>query len=351
MKWRSRHSAPDVCDTILPLLSLQADGMASADESRRVETHIAVCDGCRRAQRWMQATHLAIAQRPAVPPPADLRAKIAQAVTAQAAPVVFTTRRPLVLRPAFAAAASLTVVAAAWLGHSLLTAPPATPDAPPPAVAVAPTPVPLLIPDKALRPTPPVKRVAKVTPNPTPPRHAPKETVEKVATAIDTTPSVSVPETALPAAPPRPAAHPKNVTARLLASKPTEPAKLLVKPRVAPHGLSIALEAHLPRPSLPDVTPPVTPTSAPTVVAVKPAEPVAPPLAAPVRTASVTPETTPVRTARREGALSGVLEHLTFHNDNAPRQISMDRSARIHQASFVQAPITYTSTSEDDGQR
>lgn len=102
---------PDDCGTINPLLSLYADGMASAEEAQRLETHLPGCAACREALAWMQATQRALAARPVMSPPAALRARIAEAIAASAAaPVPARAARAFVLRPALAAAASLTAL-------------------------------------------------------------------------------------------------------------------------------------------------------------------------------------------------------------------------------------------------
>ena len=108
----SRQPEPDDCDALDPLLSLYADGLASPDESRRIEDHLPACADCRQSLLWMQATHRALSQRPVVLPPADLRSRIAQSIAASAASVSLRPSRVFVLRPAFAAAASLTLVGA-----------------------------------------------------------------------------------------------------------------------------------------------------------------------------------------------------------------------------------------------
>ena len=104
---------PDDCGTIDPLLSLHADGMASAEEAQRVEAHLPGCDACRESLAWMRATQRALASRPIVSPPADLRARIAAAIAASSAapvPVSFTVRRSFTLRPVYAAAASVALL-------------------------------------------------------------------------------------------------------------------------------------------------------------------------------------------------------------------------------------------------
>lgn len=149
MKWtfwtRTQPASPNDCGTIAPLLSLYADGMASAEEARRVEMHLPDCAACREALAWMQATQRALAARPVVSPPVALRARIAEAIAASsAAPVPARAARAFVLRPAYAAAASLTalgVVVSYGLLHT--QAPPAAKNyplvAPPVEIAAAPS--------------------------------------------------------------------------------------------------------------------------------------------------------------------------------------------------------------------
>jgi hypothetical protein len=310
------------------LLSLQADGMASADELRRVESHLSLCDNCRLAQNWMQATHLAIAQRPLVTPPVDLRARIAQAVAAQASPVAFTTRRSLLLRPAFAVAASL-ALAAAWVGHSLLTAHSTSPGVKITPVALVPhtPPQPAL---GSVRPTPaPPRAIAKTLPAPAPIRRTPAQPIERVARVTDAAPPrVIVPELTAPAPTSHPAVHPKNTLPVSLNAKAPRPAVTIpVKLHMTPPKPRAVLEASRPKTTptvtAPDVTssPPVIPAPAPTIVAVTPAEPVAP-----------TPA--PLRVAQREDALSVVRAHLaSSREDNTPRQISRD--PRVRAASYA----------------
>jgi hypothetical protein len=104
------------CESIEPLLPLYADGMASPREMRQVESHLPDCESCRETLFWMQATHRALAARPVALPPADLHSRIAQAIAASsAAPISLTPgllrpTRSFTLRPAYAAAASLTVL-------------------------------------------------------------------------------------------------------------------------------------------------------------------------------------------------------------------------------------------------
>lgn len=118
----------DDCGTIDPLLSLYADGMASPEEAQRVAAHLPDCDSCRESLAWMQATQRALAGRPVVRPPAELRARIAAAIAASsAAPISVASgvrpARSFALRPSYAAAASLTIFG--LVGYSLLREHPA----------------------------------------------------------------------------------------------------------------------------------------------------------------------------------------------------------------------------------
>lgn len=107
------------CDSVEPLISLYADGVVSADESQRVEAHLPVCESCRASLLWAQATHRALASRPVVMPPAYLRARIAQSLAASPASLAVRPTRAFVLRPAYAAAASLSVLGVV-IGYGLL---------------------------------------------------------------------------------------------------------------------------------------------------------------------------------------------------------------------------------------
>ena len=114
--WNRSEKSGDDCTAMEPLLSLYSDGMASAAEARRIEAHLKDCPVCQQSLGWMQATHQIIAARPAVPPPADLRARIARALAESEgvkAPVVKSpARRPQTLRPAFAYGLSVALFAA-----------------------------------------------------------------------------------------------------------------------------------------------------------------------------------------------------------------------------------------------
>lgn len=116
------------CAHVRPLLSLMSDGMASAKEAKEAQAHLQACADCRQALLWIEATRQAIALRPVVLPPADMRARIARAIAASAetavpaVPVAMpAARRTFAVRPAYAAAASV-AIAGAFLGHYLLMA-------------------------------------------------------------------------------------------------------------------------------------------------------------------------------------------------------------------------------------
>ena len=148
MKWsfwtQHRHPGTDAseldrCETIDLLLSLYVDHVASEAESRRVEMHLPGCESCRESLEWMQATRRALSSRPVMLPPADLRARIAGAIAASTEASAIRSTRSFALRPAYAAAASLSVLGAIVLGHSLLTNSKVTPQNPAPQrVAVLP---------------------------------------------------------------------------------------------------------------------------------------------------------------------------------------------------------------------
>ena len=105
----SPFASPLDCESIEPLLPLYADGMASPSEVRLVESHLPSCKGCRESLFWMQATHRALAARPVAVPPADLHSRIAEAIAASSAPSL-RPARSFTLRPAYAAAATLTAL-------------------------------------------------------------------------------------------------------------------------------------------------------------------------------------------------------------------------------------------------
>ena len=126
MNWPFRSLRPaysEHCEDIEPLLSLYADGMASPDETRRAQAHLADCGDCRDALAWMQATQQTLAARPVVAPPPDLHSRIALAIAAStAAPIKLRPARTFALRSSYTAAASLTALGVA-LSYMLWPAP------------------------------------------------------------------------------------------------------------------------------------------------------------------------------------------------------------------------------------
>lgn len=164
MNWRFwTHPRPDeICAQIAPLLSLESDGMASPAETARIAAHLQTCDACRQARMWMEATRQVIVQRPAVVPPSALRARIVQAMAQTAPAPVRPAPRPLILRPAFAAACSLTLVGAValrllWLGQT----PPVVAPVPPRIARTSRSPVPVI-----KRAAPSAVHVARAKPSP-----------------------------------------------------------------------------------------------------------------------------------------------------------------------------------------
>ncbi len=163
---RLGDASGDDCEAIEPLLSLYGDGMASAAEARRVEAHLPGCESCRESLAWMQATRRALSARPVQSPPPNLHARIAEAISAsETAPLRLRPARTFVTRPAFAAAASLTVVGL-FLGYSLT-------HLPRPSVSIKPVPTVATVPDIAppvlvspVKPTAPSVAVKKPKPAP-----------------------------------------------------------------------------------------------------------------------------------------------------------------------------------------
>ena len=160
--WNRSEDAGDGCTAMEPLLSLYSDRMASPTEMRRVEAHLSGCPACRQALYWMQATQQVIAGRPPVPPPTDLRARIARAIAESESvkvPALTTpvrpARRPLILRPALAYGLSVAVFAAVtgsllWNAHQPVrhqSNQTANNSVPPPPIFVSPVPptVPALV--------------------------------------------------------------------------------------------------------------------------------------------------------------------------------------------------------------
>lgn len=170
---RPDRSDPDTCETLISLISSYADGMASPDEMLRVESHLPSCPACRQSLLWMQATHRALANRPLVLPPPDLRARIARSIVeADAMPSLLRPARVFTLRPAYAAAASLSVVAAVVVSYGLMHTQPQPHVAPTGQITVATMPkatltlpVKSVVPKAAVKTAPTHSLVAQISPS------------------------------------------------------------------------------------------------------------------------------------------------------------------------------------------
>jgi anti-sigma factor RsiW len=64
------------CEAIWDFLSAYADGEATPEEARIVETHIAACPECARDLQFMQETAQMLAHTPEIAPPPGLREAI-----------------------------------------------------------------------------------------------------------------------------------------------------------------------------------------------------------------------------------------------------------------------------------
>lgn len=114
----SRPAPSQECGDMELLLSPYVDGMASSAEIRRVEAHLPGCPDCAAALSLIQATRRTLAARPVVAPPPELHSRIALAIAASAAPVSLRPARSFTLRPAYAAAASVSLFGL-FLGYSM----------------------------------------------------------------------------------------------------------------------------------------------------------------------------------------------------------------------------------------
>lgn len=251
MNWRfwttETASGPDACADIELLLSLDADGMAALQERQRIESHLATCASCRKAQAWIAATQKVMVARPTAAPPADMRARIAQALAAApaapTAPVVAppVRRRPLLLRPAVGLAFSV-ALAGAIVGRSYLighsphpagTKPPITVAVLPPIQSVAPITV-----------APPAPVIHKhPAPAAVPTRMKPAKIEDKVAFAP--TPTEPAPHIERHKLAPKAAPAPKQPTLHPAIHPQTAPDKMAKGP-VKPHGNVKVATIHLP---------------------------------------------------------------------------------------------------------
>ena len=322
---------PDACAAIDPLLSLHADGMASSDESRRVEAHLPVCASCRQSLLWMQATRRALAARPILPPPADLQARIARSIAAAAAvPVPIRPARVFSLRPALAAAASLTFVAAV-AGYSLLHshAPKVTP-LPPKQTVVAVTP----------RPEPMLPHALPSTKPPVVKHHPPSEpmiadkTIDEQPEMPAPSPPPAVKPTLKPTANTAPSAKPRPRL--ILRKKPLlAPAQVAILPTPSPE------EHHAPPVRTPDSNAPDKVATAHVPPAPNPANaaPAIPPQAsAPVMTASNNTE----NHTRNADLLAPVREHVGQMHTASFTPVKLVKTASMTEEKFVMVPGVYS---------
>lgn len=151
--WRfgKRGSA---CGRFETLLSLYADGMASAKEAGRVEAHIESCESCRALLAAARATSVTLAEKPAPEFPAGLSERLRRAIAEErllAAPRTLPAARRRVLFPRLALAgalASVLLVAAVFISthQRASTVPVAIAPKAPARVALAPTAPPNAVP-------------------------------------------------------------------------------------------------------------------------------------------------------------------------------------------------------------
>ncbi len=312
--WLFRTSASsDNCETIEPLLSLAADGMASPEETRRLDAHLPGCDGCRAALSWMQATRATLASRPVAVPPPDLHSRIALAIAlssrpvavpppdlhsrialaiaaSSAAPASLRPARVFSLRTAYAAAASVTVLGIA-LSYPLWHAPGA--------VAVKHSARPAVVASAPAVKAPAVPKIIKRTAKrPLVASNATKPLTVKHTIIAHKTPLIAVmpPEhTASSVVPTKLPAVPQVVKA------PVHHAPL--SPQIASRTIAPpekhSIEKHAPLPVARKIAP--KPLEGPRVAKII-KEPAKIPLE--IRTPSLTPDTPPVRTASAQTAPS-----------------------------------------------
>lgn len=356
MKWRfwlrQNPSQSDTCASLEPLLSLYSDSMASAGETRRVESHLSACEDCRRALSWMQATHHVISKRPAALPPVDLRARIARAIAeVEPSPVsIRPVSRPVALRPAFLTAAVVAALAAfgILIEHPVPTAPPVV-IAPPARVAQLST--------HTSSSTSPVKTAPALRVRPaktihvavTPPRTLHSAAGDRLPVTphpieMAHVPDVSPNETPLV----KTAPLVKRLLTPMVVAHTDKPPLLAIRLHEKPRVFSInpasanknTVEAmNIPTKLLPDTSEERV-TTAPEM---------APP---PPAAEAIHPETTQVALVApaaphpvHEDVLSNVRPYLAaFKSGNAALKVYRDTSTRV-QVAFVQEPFDYTPTS------
>lgn len=242
----------DDCEAIEPLLPLYGDGMASAAEARLVESHLPGCESCRESLVWMQATRRALSRRPILSPPADLHARIAEAIAAsEAAPLRLRPARTFTTRPAFAAAASLAAVGL-FLGYSLTHPGVAVKPVPPVSVAMVPNSAPPVF-VAPVKPTAPTITVKK---------HQPTPLIANRDIASDDTPPALV--TA-----PAPRVSEKNTMRSTLTAPAATAAITAPRPRLKPVTPPTANRVAVKSEPIVKHTPAPLPTKAPVLTATK----------------------------------------------------------------------------------
>ena len=273
--WSYRRT-PESCESIEPLLPLYADGRATPEETRSVEAHLRACADCRAALSWIQATHSALASRPIAVPPADLHSRIAQAIAASSAapgtlgaPAPFAAaRRPVrsfALRPAYAAAASVTVLGFALALSSSLWQPSphfAVKPAPPLRTASAALPAPPPIKPLPQRTAPRSGSVRVIHSSPAPLVASTGQTPEPGARAVPLTrkaPPIVIPHEAI--VPPKAVDSHAQLATSVPAPRPAAAGRVKLIPRspAAAHSL-VASTSHISAekrlPNVPDAAPP-----------------------------------------------------------------------------------------------
>lgn len=326
------------CDTLGVLLSVYADGLASPKEAQQVEAHLALCADCRESLTWMQATSRAVASRPVALPPADLKARIAEAIAAESArpALVPAAIRPrFALRPAYAAAASVSILGL-MVGYGLLhqsfkptgsPVPPSRTAVNPPSVEVSPSPAPTLV-----KPVPGVKppTVAVLPPHSAPAAPSTKPAFRPLTASR--VPGAVTPAAKAPTLPARP--DPESVRTGILTATvppPTAaPSSLAPRPlRVTPLKLHRPLVAFKPKPSPVAVETP--PEERVATVSPPPTVPVA------IQPAVVSPaEAAPVQVASRSNDLLGVVRE---HVGQMSKAGLASARQSVHEAAFVSSPL------------
>ncbi len=327
--WSFRSLPPTLCDSIEPLLSVYADGMASSAEARRIEAHLPECQGCRAALSWMQATRTVLASRPVAVPPPDLHSRIALAIAASSpAPISLRPARVFTVRTAYAAAASVTVLGAI-LSYGLLHTPPEVAVKHPAKPAVVAT-----VPPPAVKPHP----VPKMSTRPLVAfNSAPSAAVKHAPIARKAVPIAVMPQeqTASNVVPSKLPAVPTIITKALVHH--ALPTQKIASANFAPTEHH-SIEKHLPPPVMKAIAPKL-PETLKVAKIIK--EPVPRPLD--ILTPKITPDAPTVQTASAHGPvplksnmyLSEVVAHIERMKKVTPAAISVPAQRSFHEATSV----------------